>query len=67
LALVNQARWPCRIFEVSPVSSIRNYSPVIPAKAGIHPADGPSFLRKQESIRIAVNASLPDGFLLSQE
>jgi len=27
----------------------------------------PSFLRKQESIRIAVNASLPDGFLLSQE
>ena len=27
----------------------------------------PSFLRKQESIRMLVNAGLPDGFLLSQE
>jgi hypothetical protein len=27
----------------------------------------PSFLRKQESIRLTANASLPDGFLLSQE
>jgi hypothetical protein len=27
----------------------------------------PSFLRKQEPIQMVVNASLPDGFLLSQE
>jgi hypothetical protein len=27
----------------------------------------PSFLRKQESIRLAVSASFPDGFLLAQE
>jgi hypothetical protein len=49
---------------------------VTPAKAGIHDTVGlvivkqaglASFLLPQESIRLAVNASFPDGFLLSQE
>ena len=56
-----------------------NCSPIIPAKAGmtvvktykvmqlVRKTIAPSFLRKQEPIRLAANASLPDGFLLSQE
>jgi hypothetical protein len=50
-----------------PLNIFRNYSPVIPAQAGIHP-DGPAVVPMRAKIHPDEGQSrLPDGFLLAQE
>jgi hypothetical protein len=49
------------------MSSIRNYSPVIPAKAGIHLGASIDHHPDAFSLALERRQDHPDGFLLSQE